>query len=43
MRVPADLVEQLDEIVDSRQPSPSRHQVMLEALYRFVEREGGEI
>jgi hypothetical protein len=38
LRIPMDLLEQIDGLVASRKPSPSRHQWILEALYEKVER-----
>lgn len=39
LRIPGELLEQIDRMVDTRKPSPSRHQWILEALYEKVERE----
>ncbi|MCY7284837.1 MAG: hypothetical protein LH679_15720 [Cyanobacteria bacterium CAN_BIN43] len=39
LRVPADLLAQVDAAVKSRRPSPSRHQWILEAIYEKLERE----
>ncbi|MCY7283567.1 MAG: hypothetical protein LH679_08995, partial [Cyanobacteria bacterium CAN_BIN43] len=38
LRVPADLLAQVDTAVKSRRPSPSRHQWILEAIYEKLER-----
>lgn len=40
MRIPVDLLAQIDTAVASRRPAPSRHQWILEAIYEKVEREG---
>lgn len=40
LRIPTDLLEEIDQLVAERKPSPSRHQWILEALYEKVEREG---
>ena len=39
LRLPTDLLEEIDQLVSSRRPSPSRHQWILEALYEKVEKE----
>ncbi|MEA5537064.1 hypothetical protein [Crocosphaera sp. XPORK-15E] len=39
LRIPTELLEEIDQLVASRRPSPSRHQWILEALYEKVERE----
>jgi hypothetical protein len=39
LRIPADLLEEIDALVAGRKPSPSRHQWILEALYEKVERD----
>jgi hypothetical protein len=39
LRIPTDLLEDIDQLVAQRRPSPSRHQWILEALYEKVERE----
>ncbi len=43
LRVPTDLLEEIDHLVASRRPSPSRHQWILEALYEKVDREQEEV
>jgi len=43
LRVPADLLAQVDAAVKSRRPSPSRHQWILEAIYEKLEREVGRL
>ena len=40
LRIPTDLLEEIDQLVASRRPSPSRHQWILEALYEKVEKDG---
>ena len=40
LRVPADLLEEIDAAVVRRRPAPSRHQWILEAIYEKLEREG---
>ena len=42
LRIPADLLEQIDNSVKSRRPSPSRHQWILEALYQKLDLEKEE-
>lgn len=42
LRVPGDLLEEMDAAVNQRRPSPSRHQWILEAIYEKLEREQGE-
>lgn len=42
LRLPADLLEQIDLSVKSRRPSPSRHQWILEALYAKLDAEKEE-
>lgn len=42
LRIPADLLEQIDLSVKTRRPSPSRHQWILEALYQKLDTERGE-
>jgi hypothetical protein len=37
LRVPADLLEQIDAAVAARKPSPSRHNWILEAIYEKLE------
>lgn len=39
LRVPAELLADIDTAVANRKPSPSRHQWLLEALYEKLERE----
>lgn len=39
LRLPVELLKQVDEAVDRRRPVPSRHQWILEALYEKLERE----
>ncbi|HLP81260.1 MAG TPA: hypothetical protein VK141_04595 [Nitrosomonas sp.] len=39
LRVPVELLKQVDLAVTRRRPSPSRHQWILEALYEKLERE----
>lgn len=39
LRIPVDLLEQVDQSVKSRRPAPSRHQWILEAIYEKLERE----
>lgn len=39
LRIPADLLDQIDHSVKSRRPSPSRHQWILEALYQKLDAE----
>lgn len=39
LRIPADLLADIDKLVESRRPVPSRHQWILEALYEKVIRE----
>lgn len=39
LRVPAQLLSQVDSIVAKRRPIPSRHQWLLEAIYEKIERE----
>jgi len=38
LRLQASLLEQIDAEVNSRQPSPSRHQWILEAIYEKLDR-----
>lgn len=40
LRVPSQLLAQIDSAVDKRRPSPSRHQWILEALYEKLQRDG---
>jgi hypothetical protein len=40
MRIDNELLEQIDEAVKARKPSPSRHQWILEAIYEKLERDG---
>lgn len=42
LRIPAQLLEQIDNSVKSRRPSPSRHQWILEALYQKLDSEQQE-
>lgn len=42
LRIPADLLQQIDDSVKSRRPSPSRHQWILEALYQKLDSEKAE-
>ena len=37
LRVPAELLAQIDAAVETRRPSPSRHQWILEAIYEKLE------
>lgn len=39
LRIPAHLLEQIDDSVKNRRPSPSRHQWILEALYQKLDDE----
>jgi dsRNA-specific ribonuclease len=39
LRVPADLLEQIDAAVAAKRPTPSRHNWILEAIYEKLERE----
>ncbi len=39
LRIPTDLLEDIDRLVANRKPSPSRHQWILEALYEKVSRD----
>jgi hypothetical protein len=39
LRLPADLLNRVDQVVKSRRPSPSRHQWILEAIYEKLDRE----
>jgi hypothetical protein len=39
LRIPVELLKQVDLAVRKRRPSPSRHQWILEALYEKLERE----
>lgn len=39
LRIPGDLLAEIDGLVAHRKPSPSRHQWILEALYEKVARE----
>ena len=39
LRVPSELLEQIDAAVADRRPSPSRHNWILEAIYEKLERE----
>ncbi|WP_107667099.1 hypothetical protein [Cyanothece sp. BG0011] len=43
LRIPTELLEEIDQLVASRRPSPSRHQWILEALYEKVEKEGEQL
>lgn len=43
LRIPGELLEEIDRLVAGRKPSPSRHQWILEALYEKVEREEGTV
>ena len=40
LRLPAELLSQVDAAVRSRRPSPTRHQWLLEAIYEKLERDG---
>ena len=40
LRLPLDLLIQVDAVVARRRPSPSRHQWILEAIYEKLDREG---
>lgn len=40
LRVPTELLVQVDASVTKRRPAPSRHQWILEAIYEKLEREG---
>jgi histidinol phosphatase-like enzyme len=42
LRVPAELLEQIDAAVAARRPSPSRHNWILEAIYEKLARESYE-
>lgn len=39
LRVPLDLLNQVDDAVSRRRPAPSRHQWILEAIYEKLDRE----
>jgi hypothetical protein len=39
VRIPVDLLEEIDQLVGKRQPKTSRHNWILEALYEKVKRE----
>lgn len=39
VRIPDELLKKIDKRVNSRRPSPSRHQWILEALWEKIERE----
>ncbi|NJN48561.1 MAG: hypothetical protein HC805_00490 [Alkalinema sp. RL_2_19] len=39
LRVPESLLEEIDAAVAERQPAPSRHQWILEAIYEKLDRE----
>lgn len=39
LRLPLELLQEVDEAVKRRRPSPSRHQWILEAIYEKLERE----
>jgi hypothetical protein len=39
LRVPQDLLTQIDAAVASRRPAPSRHQWIIEAIYQKLERD----
>lgn len=39
LRIPVELLEDVDRAVRSRRPAPSRHQWILEAIYEKLERE----
>ncbi len=43
LRIPTELLEEIDQLVASRRPSPSRHQWILEALYEKVDGEKEEV
>ncbi|MFX6357539.1 hypothetical protein ABTF91_20355, partial [Acinetobacter baumannii] len=38
LRVPDDLLQQIDNAVSRRRPAPSRHQWILEAIYEKLDR-----
>ncbi|GAC1414618.1 MAG: hypothetical protein NVSMB66_7720 [Candidatus Doudnabacteria bacterium] len=40
LRIPPDLLNEVDAAVKRRRPSPSRHQWILEAIVEKLEREG---
>lgn len=39
LRVPQDLLAQIDSAVANRRPAPSRHQWIIEAIYQKLERD----
>jgi hypothetical protein len=39
LRIPADLLTEIDQSIKNRRPAPSRHQWLLEAVYEKLERE----
>lgn len=39
LRVPAELLEQIDAAVAAKRPAPSRHNWILEAIYEKLDRE----
>lgn len=39
LRIPQELLQEIDGAVAARRPSPSRHQWILEAIYEKLERE----
>lgn len=41
LRLPLPLLQQVDAVVASRRPVPSRHQWILEAIYEKLDREAG--
>ncbi len=43
LRLPVELLKEVDGQRKQRRPSPSRHQWLLEAVYEKIEREAGEV
>jgi hypothetical protein len=41
LRLPKELLEEIDQTRSKRKPRPSRHQYILEALYEKIIRENG--
>jgi len=39
LRLPLDLLDEIDSVRTNRKPRPSRHQYILEALYEKIDRE----
>ncbi len=42
LRLPVDLLKRVDEAVANRRPAPSRHQWILEAIYKKLDDEAEE-